>query len=284
MALLTCKLGQQVLPLSCAELNRLETAMLALSERAADDEVTDEALSRAGLPASFRTRILALLDREEALRRYLGVAAGLAVLTRISDGFPRRLRRLRESCPPVLFCRGDCSLLSTPCIALVGSRRLGQRGRAFAERVGRLAAREGLTLVSGGAAGADTAAQEACLRAGGRVVCFVPDELLRHPARQNVLYCSEEGYEMPFTTPRALHRNHLIHALGEKAFVAQCPQCSGGTWAGASDNLRRGLSEVYVLRDGAEGTDALLAMGATPVDDFLPSLRALTPAQLSIFN
>ena len=116
-------------------------------------------------------------------------------------------------------------------------------------QAGKLAAAEGFTLVSGGAAGADTVAQEACLAAGGRVICFVPDSLLDHPARQNVLYCSAGGYELPFSTPRALARNCLIHAMGEKTLVAQCAEGTGGTWSGSQWNLRRGMSELYVFDD-----------------------------------
>ena len=92
-----------------------------------------------------------------------------------------------------------------------------------------MAAREGFTLVSGGASGADTAAQEACLAAGGTVICFVPDELSRYAPRKNLLYCSADGYDLSFSASRALRRNHFIHALGEKVFVAQCPGTSGGT-------------------------------------------------------
>ena len=58
-----------------------------------------------------------------------------------------------------------------------------------------------------------------------------------------MLYCSAGGYELPFSTPRALARNCLIHAMGEKTLVAQCAEGTGGTWSGSQWNLRRGMSE-----------------------------------------
>lgn len=282
LLLLTCRLGQDVKPLRPAEYTRLSKAMLHLSPAETDEpEVTEPLLRSFGFPPEFCRRILSLLDREEILERYLAAEPEIAVVTRLSERFPARLRVLRSNCPPVLFCRGDPSLFSARCISLVGSRAILPRGEAFATRIGLLAAQEGFVLVSGGAAGADRAAQEACLEAGGSVISFVPDALWKHPARKNLLLCSDEGYELPFSTVRALRRNGFIHALGEKVFVAQCPQCKGGTWEGAADNLRRGLSEVYVLKDDTEGVDALLARGAVPIGDFPASLASLSPTQIS---
>lgn len=264
--LLSCRLGQAVQPLS-------PSACLPLLSAPA------EQLARLG-----GRRAEALLQRREALMDYLAAAPDITPVTCFSSDFPRRLGRLGTSCPPVLFCRGDASLLNTPCIALVGSRRLLPRGDAFARRIGVLAAREGYTLVSGGAAGADSVAQRACLEAGGRVIAFLPDALCRHPVAKNLLLCSAEGYDIAFSTLRALTRNHYIHALAEAAFVAQCPQPRGGTWAGAVYNLKHALSPLYILNDGTEGVAALTALGASPVEDSISTLPACGLQQLSIFD
>lgn len=169
-------------------------------------------------------------------------------------------------------------------MSLVGSRALKPENRAFAERIGRLAAQEGLVLCSGGAAGADRAAQEACLSAGGSVVCFVPDELTCRAFDERVLYCSEDGWQCAFTAQRALRRNHCIHALGEKTFVAQCDLHHGGTWAGSEDNLRHGLSPVFVYNDGSPAAQALAQRGAELLNAAPVSLAILQSEQLSIFD
>ena len=70
--------------------------------------------------------------------------------------------------------------------------------------------------------GADRAAQEACLTAGGSAVVFPAGRLLDCPAQAHVLYLAEQGYDLPFSAQRALSRNHFIHAMGEKTLVAQC--------------------------------------------------------------
>lgn len=284
LLLLCCKLGQAERPLSAAEYRRLRARVNAARPRGASGELTADFLAALGYSAGACDRILRLLGRRRVLHDYLSAHADVSVLTRLDERFPQRLRKLGGDCPAALFCKGDLSLLQTRCIAAVGSRALYGRGRAFAQEVGGRAAEDGFTLVSGNAAGADTAAQEACLAAGGRVICFVPDELTKYPVRENVLYCSTEGYDLPFSSARALFRNLLIHALGEKVFVVQCPAASGGTWSGTTENLRRGLSDVYVLNDGTSGANALIGRGATPVEDRLPPIAGLRPPQLSIFD
>lgn len=287
LLLLCCKLGQSVHPLTPNEYKQLEAYVRAMNlTHATDDfkEITPKYLISLGYSDEMSERIHALLERPEVLKRYLAAKPEITALTRISDGFPQRLRHLGTDCPPVLFCIGDTELFDSHCISLVGSRMLFPRGQAFAERIGTMAANEGFTLVSGGAPGADTAAQEACLAAGGYVISFVSDALENHKPRSHVLYCCAEGYDLPFSNARALRRNHFIHALGEKTFVAQCPRASGGTWSGSADNLKRGLSEIYVLNDGSEGAQALVDLGATYVDDDLPPLSDLLSYQLSIFD
>lgn len=281
LLLLRCRLGQTVRPLRGTEYRQLVSV---LHTAKADGQITEDLLYACGLESALRANVLTLLHRRETLRRYLDAVPEISVVTCLSDDFPRRLRALGEDCPPVLFCKGDVSLLKQRCIALVGSRRLFARGSAFAAHIGTLAAKEGFTLVSGGAVGADSIAQEACLRAGGSVICFVPDALKRYPMRDHLLFCSDEGYELAFSSARALRRNLYIHALGEKTFVAQCPQCRGGTWAGTRENLRRGLSEVYALRDGSEGIAALGMLGAVLLHAPPAEIDGLSPLQLSIFN
>lgn len=287
LLMLCCKLGQPVKPLSAAEYKQLDayvSAMLLTHPQDSFEHISPKYLASLGYHEEMSKRIVSLLDRPDVLKDYLAAQPDISVLTRLDERFPHRLRRLGGDCPAALFCKGDADLLNTRCISVVGSRLLFERGRCFAQQIGALAAKEDFTLVSGGAVGADTAAQEACLNDGGRVICFVPDELTKHTARENVLYCSAFGYDLPFSAGRALYRNLLIHALGEKAFVAQCPNSSGGTWSGASANLRRGLSEVYVLDDGSDGANALCALGATAVEDRLPPISDLLAYQLSIFD
>ena len=244
-------------------------------------DVTVKDVRRLGYSEYEAGHIVSLLGRERQLDGYLLAAekADVAVITRLDARFPQRLReQLGARCPAALFCRGDLELLQSVCVSVVGSRHLASPGAQFAAQAGRLAAREGFTLCSGDAMGADRTAQEACLRGGGSVLIFPATELVYCPARENVLYAAEGGFELGFSAQRALGRNRFIHAMGEKTLVAQTGFGSGGTWSGTLDNLRHCWSTVFVHDDGSMGAAALIARGAEPVAA-LTSLRALEPAQ-----
>ena len=246
-------------------------------------DVTVKDVRRLGYSEYEAGHIVSLLGRERQLDGYLLAAekADVAVITRLDARFPQRLReQLGARCPAALFCRGDLRLLQRPCISVVGSRHLAQPGAQFAAQAGCLAAKEGFTLCSGDAMGADRTAQEACLRGGGSVLIFPATELVYCPVRENVLYAAEGGFEFGFSAQRALSRNRFIHAMGEKTLVAQTSFGKGGTWNGSLDNLQHEYNPLFVFDDGSEGARALCARGATPVQA-LTSLQALTPAQLS---
>ena len=246
-------------------------------------DVTVKDVRRLGYSEYEAGHIVLLLGRERQLDGYLLAAekAGVTVITRLDNRFPRKLReQLGARCPAALFCRGDLRLLQRPCISVVGSRHLAQPGAQFAAQAGCLAAKEGFTLCSGDAMGADRTAQEACLSNGGSVLIFPATELVYCPVRETVLYAAEGGFELGFSAQRALGRNRFIHAMGEKTLVAQTGFGKGGTWSGSLDNLQHEYSPLFVFDDKSEGAQALCARGATPVQA-LTSLQALTPAQLS---
>lgn len=231
----------------------------------ADRNVTVQDFISMGYSVGFAEHIFSLFQEEEQLGWYLAQAqkAGCVPVTRATERYPVILRkRLGADSPGCLWAKGDLSLLDTPAIALVGSRELNPRNQEFAREAGRQAALQGLTLVSGNARGADKTAQDACLKAGGRVISVVADSLASHKPRENMLYLSENGFEEEFSSQRALSRNRCIHALGRIVFVAQAQLHKGGTWDGTMKNLRRGWSPVVCFRDGSEATAELEQLGA----------------------
>lgn len=277
-----------MMPLTLSQLRTLHQRVLAMGEpKAPMEKLRLKHLIEMGYSEEQAAQICGLLAREAQLERYLdgARARGIYLLTRLSPEYPKRLRtQLGLNAPPVLFASGDAALLSQPAISVVGSRALREPGRSFASRVGCLAAQEGYVLVSGNASGADQTAQNACLAAGGSMIAFVADELTRHRSKNEgqQLMISEGGYDLPFTNPRALRRNHFIHAQGEKAFVAQCNAGYGGTWSGTAENLRRSWSEVYVCEDGTRAMELLCKQGAFSISaEKLTSIRRLKSAQQS---
>ena len=284
MMLLCCALGQETAhPLSMTQFRTLSLRAHERQNRGDPlRELTEKDLEDLGYDPIFAKRIVQLLEREKQLDVYLRAMErrGYTAVTRISPSYPPVIsEKLGMNAPAVLFCGGDVSLLQRACISVVGSRKLTQAGKAFAETAGRIIAEAGFVLSSGGANGADRTAQRACLNAGGSVIVFTAGRLLDCMPQKRVLYVSEEGCELGFSTARAMSRNRLIHAMGEKVLVAQTGFEQGGTWHGTADNLRRDLSPVFVHDDGSDGARGLTELGAVPVTE-LTELSLLHSAQL----
>ena len=263
--LLTSQLGNpNRRVLTAAQLRNLAKRAADAPRIMEDRDLTEADLRAMGYGDEMAGRIIALLEEPELLQMYLrkGSRAGCEPITRVTETYPAAVRRrLGLDSPGCLWAMGDLSLLNRPKIALVGSRELRTDNREFAAEVGWQAAKQGFTLVSGNAKGADRTAQEACLAAGGTVISVVADELSSKYHMKRILYLSEDGFDLPFTAHRALSRNRVIHSLADAVFVAQCSLETGGTWDGTVRNLRFGWSRVYGYDDGSEAMNRLNHMG-----------------------
>ena len=286
--LLCCHLGDpDRRPLSPAQFRKLARRVRSSEKAPEDRELEAGDLTALGYGPAEAARILELFSEEDLLERYLQKAsrAGCVPLTWLTPGYPHRLLdALGDDAPACLWARGDLTILEADGIALVGSRDLLPENERFARDVGREAAGQGLTLISGNARGADRTAQNAALSAGGRVISILADELRSHEPGPNLLYLSEDGFDLEFSAQRALSRNRCIHALGIAAIAAQCSLASGGTWDGSVRNLRFGWSPLSVFRDGSEAADLLEQMGARKIGfEDLKDLRSLAQfSQLSL--
>lgn len=278
--LLTCHMGDvRRKVLTVPQMRVLAQCVTASAIADKTDEVTVEDLMEMGFNNPSAQRVIDLLSETERLQWYLEQAkkAGCIPVTRVSGQYPLILRkRLGLDSPGCLWAKGNTVLLEKPMIALVGSRELKQQNRLFAEKVGKAAAEQGFALLSGNAKGADQAAQEACLAAGGEVVSVVADRLDVQPEREDILYLSEDGFDLPFSPQRALSRNRVIHGMGRMTFVAQCTLEKGGTWDGAVSNLKRNYSPVFCYDDGSPAAVELIQRGATLIKaGMLDDLRKL---------
>ena len=273
--------------LTTAQLRVLGQRVRQLQVDDPNRDLTQRDLQALGYGEDMARRILALLDETELLEHYCmrSIKADCTYLSRISAAYPEALRqKLGDDSPGVLWAKGDLSLLTRPKISLGGSRELLPENREFAKEVGRQAALQGYVLVSGNARGADKAAQDACLAAGGQVISVVADKLESHSIRPNVLYLSEDGFDCDFSAQRAISRNRVIHALGGKTFVAQCGYQTGGTWDGSVKNLRFGWSAVYCFEDGSPAQGLLVEMGANAVTmEELSNISDLNNRNISLF-
>jgi predicted Rossmann fold nucleotide-binding protein DprA/Smf involved in DNA uptake len=83
--------------------------------------------------------------------------------------YPQNLLQIYD--PPVmLYVRGDATILNSPALSIVGTRRPTVYGMQMAERMGRDLAARGLTIVGGLARGIDAIAHGGATAVGGRAI------------------------------------------------------------------------------------------------------------------
>lgn len=288
LVLLTSHLGNpERKVLTAAQLRTLAQRARQMPPPQTDRELKEQDLYALGYNREMSARIAGLLEEEAELDAYLKRAAeaGCQCVARIHSAYAQRLSSsLGADAPACLWVKGDVTLLNTPAVALVGSRELRDENRDFAQAVGTYAAKQGWTLVSGNARGADRTAQEACLAGGGRVISIVADALESHRTRDGILYVSELDFDQPFSAQRALSRNRCIHAMGQLVFVAQSDLKKGGTWQGTAANLRYGWSPVLCFRDESPAGAALAELGAALITkEELCSVRLPRQDQMTMF-
>jgi DNA processing protein len=160
-----------------------------------------------------------------------------ASLISIRDvGYPPLLQEIFDP-PLLLYVRGDISLLGSPSVGIVGTRRPTAYGRAIAARLAGDLAVRGLVIVSGLARGIDSSAHQGCLEAGGKTIAVLGCGIdVVYPSENKKLFAAiaEKGLlisEFPlgaFPAPQNFPiRNRIISGLSLGLVVVEAAQYSG---------------------------------------------------------
>jgi DNA processing protein len=214
--------------------------------------------SEDGPPTLDREAALLAVDAARAPDRWLEPIrrAEVDVLTLLDDAYPTRLRRIGLP-PPVLFVRGDVTALERPrAVAIVGTRRPTEVGRATSGRIGDAVAALGATVVSGLALGVDGAAHAAAVRAGTPTLAVIGgghDRLYpaSHAALARAIVAGGGAVVSefaPWTSPTRgtfPRRNRIISGLADATVVVEAGARSGAlTTAAWALEQGRGLHIV----------------------------------------
>ena len=97
---------------------------------------------------------------------------GCHVLISSDENYPASLREIYDP-PLVLYVKGELTAKDKNAVAMVGSRQTTHYGLETARKLAYQLAYVGVTVVSGGARGIDTAAHQGALAAKGRTVCVL---------------------------------------------------------------------------------------------------------------
>jgi DNA processing protein len=154
-------------------------------------------------------------------------------------------QKLRDATSPVelLYFRGWWNFVETRCVSVVGTRHPSEEGLRRARKIAAQLAADELTVVSGLAAGIDTAAHQSALEKGGRTIAVAgtplgavyPAEnasLQEIIAREHLLisqvpvlrYARQSVPKNRFFFPE---RNKTMSALSEATIVVEAGETSG---------------------------------------------------------
>ena len=97
---------------------------------------------------------------------------GCHALIQSDENYPAMLREIYDP-PLVLYVKGELTAKDKNAVAMVGSRSTTHYGIETARKLAYQLAYVGVTVVSGGARGIDTAAHQGALAAKGRTVCVL---------------------------------------------------------------------------------------------------------------
>ena len=200
----------------------------------------------------------------------------------------------RKYAPAQLYLRGRAELLVTRrrC-SIVGSRKASVRGLATATALAEAMVRHGITVVSGLAAGIDTAAHHAAIAAGGDTVAVIGTplaeayprenaELQEHIAREHLLVSQ---FDRPIGPKAFPIRNRTMALISDATFIVEAAEKSGTRHQGW-EAIRVGrevyLHEVVCEALGWAWAGKMLEYGAVcfgdvDVDDVLEELIPRTP-------
>lgn len=134
------------------------------------DEAT--AVAEAAQSGLFTDNRTALLRTRAQQQTELCSRNGVDIHTYWDDSYPALLRLIAYP-PPVLFVRGTLRSAHTPAIAIVGTRKSTPYGKLTTEQFADAFAHSGAIVVSGLAAGIDTAAHTAAIRASGTTYAVI---------------------------------------------------------------------------------------------------------------
>ncbi len=203
---------------------------------------------------------------------------GVELVTEIDDRYPESLGELPDR-PLWLFCKGAVD--PGPGVAVVGSRRATRYGLDVARTIGGRVAQAGWTVVSGLAAGVDTAAHNGAVDVAGTTTAVLGSGIdVWYPRRNRALgeqIIADGGAVVSEFPPgiapepwRFPARNRIISGLSDVVIVVEAAARSGALIT-ARLALEHGRTVMAVpgdlSRETSAGTNLLIRDGAHPLTE-----------------
>lgn len=260
-------------------------------------QYSSQQLTHIGLNPKQVTHIKTTANREaERCLSWLQASNNRHIVTTSCGEYPPQLKEISAH-PPLIFVKGKLSLLSTPQVAIVGSRNATLDGLRTANEFASDLAKKGLTITSGLALGIDGYAHDGALKATGDTIAVLGSGLEHiYPVQHRKLAdrVAEQGALVseffPDVIPKAKHfprRNRIISGLSLGVMIVEATQKSGSliTAKYAAEQNR----EVFALPGSihntyARGSNELIKQGACLIqssDDIFSELHSVLTSSIN---
>ena len=240
----------------------------------------DELMIELNLPKETIENIQKLLSRSVEISIELEAlySKGIKVVTRANNCYPTKLRKiLKDLAPPVIFYAGNLSLANCDGIGIVGSRNIKEEYVEFTKSLVKKAIDEDLIIFSGGAKGIDDTSEKEAFIQGGRYVSFLADSLESRIKKKDIrdkistgriLLMTATKPDIGFSVGAAMNRNKYIYGLSNAIFIIASDYNKGGTWTGASENIKNKWTKSFIRKDNKlKGNEELIKLGAIGIDN-----------------
>ena len=273
--------GEGIVPLEPKEYGDFAQKLLSADKKPCDllEMSRQDIIKQLGADDNFADRIMRLVDRNASLCFELEKLSGMGIeaVTRADKEYPAALKKkLLGACPPIFYCAGDLELLNNRTVGFVGSRAVEQKDAEFTKNAVNRVVSLGYGVVSGGAKGIDTiAGTEAILRDSFSIE-YVSDSMLRKLKSSDTVKRIQDGKLLMLSVVRpdagfnvgiAMQRNRYIYAQSEATVVVRADLNKGGTWSGATENLRHSWCPTLCWDYPYPGNKALIEKGAVASDN-----------------
>ena len=289
--------GEGIVPLEPKEYGDFAQKLLSADKKPCDllEMSRQDIIKQLGADDNFADRIMRLVDRNASLCFELEKLSGMGIeaVTRADKEYPAALKKkLLGACPPIFYCAGDLELLNNRTVGFVGSRAVEQKDAEFTKNAVNRVVSLGYGVVSGGAKGIDTiAGTEAILRDSFSIE-YVSDSMLRKLKSSDTVKRIQDGKLLMLSVVRpdagfnvgiAMQRNRYIYAQSEATVVVRADLNKGGTWSGATENLRHSWCPTLCRDYPYPGNKALIEKGAVAIgntwDGSISTQQTSTDAQ-----
>lgn len=204
----------------------------------------------------------------------------IEIVTLFDAGYPERLKNITPP-PLLLFIKGNFpDIDGNPVFCIVGPRRISEFGKKAAYALSRRLSKAGMTVVTGAAAGSDTAVHSGAVSVNACSVMVTADGISTQLKSSSHELCAKvlrHGCIISENPPSYVAnkfsfpvRNRIMSGLSVGVAVVEAPKQSGAliTASHAADQGR----DVFVIPGNPtdknyEGSNALLRDGATPLLD-----------------